>query len=67
MIRRDARLIGRKVTVTNPSSKWYGRNGYIKGFRGSQAIDKDVPYVQVYLISLGWIEPICATSLELIE
>lgn len=63
-IRRDKRLIGRRVRVTAPTSKLHGREGRIVGFRGDQS--QGNPYVQVYIDRLH-VETISARSLELMH
>ena len=63
-IRRDKRLINRRVRVSNQASPLFNRIGTIKGFRGDQSSGN--PYVMV-LIDGHHIETLSAKSLELVQ
>jgi hypothetical protein len=65
MVKRDKRNIGKRVKHINPKSLFFGRVGTVKGFRGD--IRKGVPVVSVFFDSVGFIEPIPGSNLEIVE
>jgi len=62
VIKRNSRNIGKVVEVVNLKPEWNGRRGKVVGFRGDH--EKGVPYVNVFVYSIGSVWPVSGKFLK---
>ena len=63
MIKRRKQNLGKRVFITR--GHYRGRYGVVKGFRGDRLYGKKlIPYVNVYIESVGYIDTIPGSNLE---